>query len=228
MMFSGQDDPESFKVVHCGLDLDRYPYRQPRLQVERLFCVARLSPEKGLTFLIQALKLLINRGIQLDLALAGDGPSTGRLKDLARELGVSDRIQFLGYLPEDDVVRELQKSDLFVLPSLVEGLPVSAMEAMAVGVPVIATNIAGTSELVEHGKSGILVRPSDAHALAEAISSLIENYEFRRNAAELARKKVVAEFKIDDETAKLHACFLQACEPGTSHKITDPILGVNG
>ena len=162
MMFSECDDPGMFKVVHCGLSLEKYHYRPPREQVRRIFCAARLSPEKGHAFLIRAMKLLVDRGHELELRLAGDGPRKEQLTDLAHELGISDRVRFLGFLTEDEVIRELQDADLFVLPSFVEGLPVSAMEAMAIGVPVIATNIAGTSELVEDGRTGLLVRPSDS------------------------------------------------------------------
>src|SRR5665811_1561504 len=94
-----------------------------------------------------------------------DGPSRQQLESLTKKLGISDNIHFLGYLGDEEIIRELQAADLFVLPSFVEGIPVSAMEAMAIGVPVIATNIAGTSELIEDGKSGLLVRPSDSQAL---------------------------------------------------------------
>jgi len=127
-------------------------------------------------------------------------------------LRISNRVHFLGYLGEDEVIRELQTADLFILPSFVEGLPVSAMEAMAIGVPVIATNIAGTSELVQDGKTGLLIRPSDSQALANAVISMMENYSFRVRAAELGRKKVMDEFEIEKETAKLNEHLLQSCD----------------
>jgi colanic acid/amylovoran biosynthesis glycosyltransferase len=204
MMFSGSNDPTRFKVVHCGLDLDKYRYRPPTEQISSVFCAARLSPEKGLDFLIHALKLLLAQGHDLQLRLAGDGPTREELARLADELKLSDRVHFLGFLNENEVIHELQNCDLFVLPSFVEGLPVSVMEAMAIGVPVIATNIAGTSELVEDGRSGLLVRPSDSRALADAIVRMITDYDFRLRAAELGRKKVVDEFDLVKESAKLN------------------------
>jgi glycosyltransferase involved in cell wall biosynthesis len=212
MMFSDCDNPAPFKVVHCGLNIAKYAYRPPREQVERLFCAARLSPEKGLTFLIQAVKVLRDNGHELELRLAGDGPNREPLKKLARELGLSHHVQFLGYLTEDEVIAELQAADLFVLPSFVEGIPVSAMEAMAVGVPVIATNIAGTGELIEDGKTGILVRPSDAQVLAEAVIRMKKDYNFRLQVAELGKEKVVAEFDVDKESAKLTSYLLESCD----------------
>jgi len=211
MMFSECSDPGPFKIVHCGLNINKYAYRPPRKQVERLFCAARLSPEKGLPFLLEALRILRDKGHHLELRLAGDGPSKGSLTALAQELGIGEHVHFLGYLTEEQVIGELQAADLFVLPSFVEGIPVSAMEAMAVGVPVIATNIAGTSELIEDGKTGILVRPSDAQILGEAIIKIIQDHSLRLSVAELGRQKVVTDFDVDREAAKLNHYFMQSC-----------------
>jgi len=211
MMFSESTDPEQFKVVHCGLDFNRYFYRPPKQEVKRIFCAARLSPEKGHSVILHALKRLLDDGYGLELELAGDGPCREGLIALSQELGIADRVRFLGSLSEDDVARKLQNADLFVLPSFVEGVPVSAMEAMAVGVPVIATNIAGTSELVEDGKTGLLIRPSDFQVLANAVVKMIDDYDFRLRAAELARKKVVVEFNVDKEAVKLNEYLLKSC-----------------
>lgn len=212
MMFSACDDPVRFKVVHCGLSIGKYNYRPPKPEIKRLFCAARLAPEKGLTFAIEALKLLLDKGYDLELRLAGDGPHRPHLEARASKLGIADRVRFLGFVTEDEVVDELRTADLFVLPSFVEGLPVSAMEAMAIGVPVIATNIAGTSELIEDGRTGLLIRPSDAEALADAIVRMIKDHAFRLRAAELGRKKVVDEFDVDKESAKLNQYLLQYSE----------------
>ena len=212
MMFSECDDPTSFKIVHCGLDVEKYNYRAPRQEIKYLLCVTRLSPEKGLTFLIHAVSLLRAKGYDLELRLAGDGPTKEHLKKLASEIGIAEQVRFIGFLNEEGIIRELRDSDLFVLPSFIEGIPVSAMEAMAVGVPVIATNIAGTSELIEDGRNGILIRPSDSEALVDAVIRMINDYGFRVRAAELARKKVTDEFDIHKETAKLNAYFMQSCD----------------
>ena len=218
-MFSECDDTARFKIVHCGVTVGKYRYRSPRKTVKTLFCTTRLSPEKGLTFIIRGMSLLFRKGYDLELRLGGDGPSKGRLQELATQLGIADRVHFLGFLTEDEIVRELESSDLFVLPSLVEGIPVSAMEAMAVGVPVIATNIAGTSELIEDGKTGLLVRPSDPEALAEAVIRMIGDHPFRLRAAELGRQKVVDEFDVDKEATKLRRHLLENCDPAVDHRV---------
>ena len=207
MMLSECDNSDSFKVVHCGISPDRYHYRPPTERVERIFCAARLAPEKGHPFLIHALKILRDNGHEIELRLGGDGPSRTQLVELTQQLGLSDRVHFLGHLSEDDIIGHLQASDLFVLPSFVEGIPVAAMEAMAIGVPVISTNIAGTSELIEDGRTGVLVRPSDAQALVNAIIRMKTDYEFRLSTSTRGRAKVVDEFDVHKETAKLAECF---------------------
>ena len=210
MMFSECDKSTSFKIVHCGLEIEKYHYRPPRKEIKYLLCVSRLSSEKGLTFLVRALRILRNMGYDFELRLAGDGPIKEYLRNLVDEFEIADHVHFLGYLNEDEVIRELQHADLFILPSFIEGLPVSVMEAMAIGLPVIATNIAGTSELVEDGKTGILVRPSDAESLADAVVRMTKDYAFRLRAAELGRKKVIDEFDIRREAAKLNSYLLQS------------------
>lgn len=211
MMFSNCGDASHFPVIHCGLDIEKYPYRPPAEQVRKIFCAARLSREKGLEFLVYALKFLRDQGHALQLRLAGDGPTRNELEDLTDKLGLSDQVRFLGFLGEDDIIRELEASDLFVLPSFIEGLPVSVMEAMAIGVPVIATNIAGTSELVEDGKTGLLIRPADSQGLANAVMRMIADHGLRLRMAGLARRKVIDEFDVAKESGKLNALLLSNC-----------------
>lgn len=209
ILFSGISDVSLLKIVHCGLELGAYQFRPPKEKVNIIFCAARLAPEKGYEFLIEAIKILKNRKYEIQVRLVGDGPSRGTLERLAQDLGVLDRVHFLGHLDETTKMRELYSADLCVLPSLAEGLPSAATEAMAIGVPVIATNIAAISELVEHGKTGLLVRPSDPEALAEAIIAMVHDYEFRKRAAELGHEKVIEEFDVDKETARLRGYLLE-------------------
>ncbi len=207
MLFSGTSNRDPFKVVHCGLDLARYPYRPPKPEVRKIFCAARLSPEKGLEVLIEAVRDLLQQGFDLELQLAGDGPSRPQLQDFCEQWGITENVRFLGYLSEEGIVEALTESDLFVLPSFVEGLPVSAMEAMAVGVPVICTNIAGTAELVEPDATGLLIKPANVNALVEAIQFMISDFGARKRYSLAGRKKVEAEFDLHVEAKKLQSCF---------------------
>jgi colanic acid/amylovoran biosynthesis glycosyltransferase len=195
------------------LELEKYQFRPPREKLQHIFCTARLAPEKGIEFLLQALSILIQKNHNVRLRIAGDGPSRFALENACRTLGIMDRVQFLGSLNEQSLTDELSSSDLFVLPSLAEGVPVSVMEAMAVGVPVIATNVAGTSELVEHGRTGLLVRPTDSEALSNAIIEMIRDHDLRRRSAQLGRAKVADEFDIRKEVRKFNECLLLCRDP---------------
>ncbi|HKP16805.1 MAG TPA: glycosyltransferase, partial [Gemmatimonadaceae bacterium] len=125
--------------------------------------VARLEAQKGLTHLLDAAALLPD----VVFAVAGEGPERDRLAAKAAALGLSDRVRWLGH--RDDVPSLLAAADLFVLPSLNEGLPLAAMEAMLAGAPVVAADAGGTGEIVRNGLTGLLVPPSDPRALADAI-----------------------------------------------------------
>jgi glycosyltransferase involved in cell wall biosynthesis len=157
---------------------------------------ARLVRQKGHRFLLEA-------AVQVPGAtflLAGDGPLRTELEELARGLGVADRCVFLGQ--RSDVPDLLAASDLIVLPSLFEGLPLSVLEAMAAERPVVATRIGGTEEAVAHEVTGLLVPPSDPAALAAAIQRLRTDPLLAERLAVAGRKRVQAEFSAD-RTARL-------------------------
>ena len=209
MMFSSSRDQAPFKIVHCGVNVQEFKFRPPRKHVKRILCVARMSPEKGLIFLIEAFKMLVDSGYKIQLRLVGSGVDQPLLMKMATDLKLDNEVSFLGHCPEAEVRRELENADIFVLPSFVEGVPVSAMEAMAVGVPVIATNVGGTSELIQDGVSGILVRPSDAASICEAIIRLIGDAGLRRKITKFGRQKIEDEFDADKENAKLNGYLLE-------------------
>jgi glycosyltransferase involved in cell wall biosynthesis len=153
-------------------------------------CVARLSAQKNVGVLVQAFAALGRRPDRM-LLLCGDGEGQGRLEDAAKRLGVADRVRFLGSRP--DVPEVLGASDVFVLPSLYEGHPLSVMEAMAAGRPVIATAVGGVPEVVRPGETGLLVAPGDFQALATAMERLAgdaaERERLGRNGARIAAER---------------------------------------
>lgn len=138
----------------------------------RLVSVARLSREKGLADLLVAVASLVADGTPVTLNVAGSGPDEERLAALAAELGLGDRVRFAGFVPHGpELVALLDDADVFVLPSHSEGLPHSVAEAMARGLPVVATAVGGIPELLRDG-SGVVVAPGDPTALAAAIGAL--------------------------------------------------------
>lgn len=203
MLFMEDYTPERCPIVHCGVDSSRYPYRDPATKVSRILSVARLAPEKGFRYLLKAFWDVAKNDAAVQLRLAGDGPMRAELEAQARQLGIDDRVIFLGRLTEAEILNELMLADIFVLPSLAEGLPVSLMEAMAVGVPVVATNVAAVGELIDDGRNGKLVPPTDADSLKQALVELVQDHPMRLSFARAGRVKIEADFEIYSETMKL-------------------------
>ena len=167
--------PSAVPVVGNGIDLDAFrgPQRRGlRGAGARLLCVARLAPAKNHALLLQTVARLVESGRDVSLTLVGDGPLRGRLEELARELGISERVRFAGR--RTDTPAFYRDCDLFVLLSDYEGMPMSIIEAMASGLPVVATRAGGVGELVDDGVSGALVE-ADAAAAAEAIAAICDD-----------------------------------------------------
>jgi glycosyltransferase involved in cell wall biosynthesis len=156
--------------------------------------VAHLTPQKGHAHLIGAAVDLKRRGLDFDWRLIGAGALRGELEREVERCGVTDCIRFYGF--RSDVRALLGELDLFVLPSLWEGLPVAVLEAMAAGVPVIATDVGGNAELIEHGVTGLMVPPAHPSALADAVTSLACDADARSRMAEAARATVKARFTV--------------------------------
>ena len=136
-------------------------------------CVARLDPVKGVNYLLDAAEILIKRGLNLCFLIVGDGSMFCELKRAAEVKGLSGHVKFLGF--RSDVQNVLSQCDLMVLPSLAEGLPLSPMEAFSVRKAVIATNIAGTREVVKDGYKGLLVQKENAEDIASKIRRIYED-----------------------------------------------------
>ncbi len=157
-----------------------------------VLAVARLdNRHKGLDFLVSAAA----RVPEAQFVFAGDGPDRASLEEQALSLGVDDRMTFLGH--REDIPDLLASCDLFVLPSLYEGLPVSVVEAMAAGKPVVASAIGGTDEAVEHGQTGLLVPPGDPEALANAIRTVLSDSALAKRMGAAGRARANQEFSAE-------------------------------
>jgi glycosyltransferase involved in cell wall biosynthesis len=203
-------DPEVWPrmhVVHCGVAADRL---QPRARAADdgpvgILCVGRLVPEKGQTLLLDAVARLLRRGgREVRLALVGDGPSREALEARVRELGLTQAVELSGALGHTEVLRRVAEADVFCLPSFAEGVPVSLMEAMALGVPVVSTRVMGIPELIHDGESGILTAPGDLESLILALTSLIDDPELRARLAERGRAAVERGYDLARTIPQLH------------------------
>jgi colanic acid/amylovoran biosynthesis glycosyltransferase len=199
-------------IVRCGLNLSALPeyHLRPSSARLRIICVGRLSPEKGQIGLLEAFADVPAQGIDAELVLVGDGPERSSIERKIHELGLSPCITLKGRLDEKSTLLEIASSDLLVLPSFMEGLPIVLIEAMALGVPVIATRVAGIPELIMDEKEGLLFRPADWGDLTQKITRLLRDEDLRRDLASAARAKVETEFEIGCAVAPLLAHFQDA------------------
>lgn len=181
------------RVIHNGIDLERFPYRGPN-PAGPVATVARLSPEKDVENLIRAVALAGERHPALRLVIAGDGECRSSLEHLCRALGLQPRVEFLGEVR--DIPALLARCRLFVLPSRTEGISLTLLEAMASGLPVLATCVGGNPEVVVDGTTGMLVPPNDPAALGRKMLELLEDDRLGRQLALAARQRVEQHFDI--------------------------------
>ena len=207
MIFADPAHWHKLRIVHCAVHPENYAPAPDKTPGKRLLFVGRLAAVKGVLVLLEAFAQVLKTHPDAHLTLVGDGAERARIEAEAARLGVAGQIRFAGYLSQDEVARELAQADVFVLPSFAEGVPVVLMEAMASQLPVIATRIAGISELVEEGMSGHMVPPGDAQAFAGALEAVLGDAETRAQMGRAGRKTIEAEFNLAHETAWLETLF---------------------
>lgn len=192
---------EKFISVHSGVDLTRFmePHPDPAMARKQfglsplspvVGSVGRFEPIKGYDILLRAAGLLRARQPKVQLLLAGEGEETARLKRLAEELQIEDRVVFLGW--QQEILEVLSALDLFVLPSRNEGMGRTLVQAMAMGKPIVATRVGGVPEVLGEGEVGLLVSPDDPAELASAIEQLLTDRELARKMGEAGRRRAPA------------------------------------
>lgn len=172
-----------------------------------LACVGRLSPEKGHADFIEAIGIVLRKGHRVSAVLAGDGPERPRLEAQVATLGLGDAVFLPGYI--DRPQRVLEAADLMVLPSHTEGLPNAALEALAMEVPVLATRVGGTPEVVEDGVSGRLVPPHDPAAMAAAIEHFLAHRDMWAGMAARGRASIGERFDFRARTRTMETLYVE-------------------
>jgi glycosyltransferase involved in cell wall biosynthesis len=203
---------DKLRVVRCGVDLSAFDVadRSRDGAPPEILTVGRVVPVKGQALLVEAVAELARRGVDVRLTVVGDGPQLDDLRTRAERLGVGDRVAFAGAVGQDRIRDYYARADVFALPSFAEGLPVVLVEAMATGLPVVASRITGIPELVDEGVSGLLVVPGRGDDLTRALERLAAAAPEQRAAMGRAgRDRVAAEFDIQRTAAELRALFEQ-------------------
>lgn len=203
-------------IVRCGVDIDMMPTSGLMKTVHKndsplvkIITVGRLSAEKGYFGLLEVLGRLADTGYNISVTIVGDGPSGDTIHAKAQETSLGQTVRFTGALSEADTLLEIGRSDLLVLPSLMEGLPVVLIEALAMRKAVVASRVAGIPELIQDGVTGLLFTPSDWNDLEIKLRRLLDNPELRSTLGENGYNVVDNGFRSNIAAAKLLQLFGQ-------------------
>src|SRR5262249_6139076 len=202
--------------IYNGLDLDEFPFQPPRDRPRKIVAIGRLVEKKGFSDLIDACVLLVSRGCSFSCRIIGNGPLKADLSAQIARLGLQDHVELVGPRPQREVIEEVQTAAVLAAPCIVcqdgdrDGLPNVIQEALALGTPVISTDVTGIPEVVRHGETGLLVPQHEPPALAAALEGLLTDGALRVELATRARRFMEAEFNIHRNTSRRRAIFQAA------------------
>lgn len=211
--------PEKVIINPNGIQPDIfYPGDAARRQRGKILTVARLHPIKGLQHAVTAASLLRDRAIHFHWVFIGDGSERDALTAQVSHLDLADCVTFLGAQPSEVVRAEMQTAEVFVLPSLSEGQPVSYLEAMATETPIVGTDVNGVNETVLDGVTGFLVPPASPELLANRVAELLQNDDLRKRMGRAGRTRVVEQYDIRRSLTRLTDAWNEEFTPPcTSH-----------
>jgi glycosyltransferase involved in cell wall biosynthesis len=215
----GEDIADKVQIVHCGIDCDVFQARQKPDAAGRLriLCIAALKDVKGHKYLIEALRILKQRHVDFECHLVGEGPERLAIESQIKKANLEQNVVLHGARTRNQILEMLSSSDIAVLTSVPtpegkrEGIPVALMEAMASGLPVVASRLSGIPELVDHEVSGLLVPPKDTQGLADALERLSVDRELRIQMGLAGQAKVYDEFNL--RNSSLRRAMLYARQP---------------
>lgn len=173
--------------------------------------LGRLSEEKGIKYLIEAGSLLLNESMPIRLLIIGEGPQKKEMEGLVKKANIGDNITFVGF--QSEIEEWLPAMDVFVLPSLTEGTPMSLLEAMAYGIPVVASAVGGVPQVIDSEQNGILVPPGKPQDIKDAIRFLYMNEDLRKSFSSEAQNKIKLNYNVEDWTRKIEAEYLKIKMP---------------
>ncbi len=174
--------------------------------------IGRLTPVKGISYLLQAVRLLVQQEQNIKLLLVGDGPMRDTLEQESRDLGIAETVVFLGH--REDTRELIRAVDIFVLPSLSEGIPMALLEAMAASRAVIASRVGGIPEVIRDGVEGILVEPKDVSALVEGCLRLLRSSDKAKELGDSARRRVDRSFSAESMAGAVRSLYWSLLSQG--------------
>lgn len=208
-------------VIANGLDANAFPVRHGRSRRRRIVVVANLRPEKGHDVLIDAAAGIVRRHPDAEFEFVGGGIDRDALIERARARGVLHRITFAGHCP--DVAERLAAADVFVLPSRSEAFPNAVLEAMAAGLPVVASSVGGIRELVAHEQTGLLVPPDRPDALTNQICRVLEDDSLAGRLGLAARADARARYSFDRMVEQFESLYLTELAGAAPPSLSSPV-----
>lgn len=204
MIFAPPEKWNRLHIIHCGVRPELFETVSHSQPGHRLLYVGRLAAVKGLPVLFESLAMLKASNPDVMLTVVGDGSERADLQQMVVNLGIDKNVDFVGYKSQAEVRQYMQQTDVFVLPSFAEGLPIVLMEALAAGVPAVSTQIAGHSDLIENGVNGYLVPPGDSASMAARVRMLLDDQALRAQLGAAGREKIEQDFNINHEVSLLY------------------------
>ncbi len=208
----------SDKIIYIpnGIDINGWMEPNPRavqdVSMSIVICVAKFRQGKRQQDLVEAVSLLRQRGIILRCQFVGDGPLRRHCEKLSQKLGLEASVDFLGTQAPATVPSLLRQADIFVLPSVSEGMPGSVMEAMAMGLPIVGSDVPGIRELVTNGETGFLVPLRDVPALAGALEVLLKNRSLCQKMGQAGQRRIRSEFSLDTMVRRYEEAYFALAE----------------
>lgn len=216
---------DRIRRLYNGIDLTQFDagssYHSNENRDLMILAVGRLVEKKGFDVLVHSCALLRDRAIKFRCEIVGKGPQESALRSMITELNLTDCVQLTGPKPQDEIVMAFRRAAVFVLPCIVgadgnrDGLPTVLLEAMAMRVPVVSTDLTGVPEIVDNNVTGLLVPQNDPVELAEALTRLLRNPELRERMGQAARERVVRQFDLTKNVAVLREWLLGKEQPSS-------------
>jgi glycosyltransferase involved in cell wall biosynthesis len=197
-------------VIHVGIPIEQFTRNavaDPSRGDSTILFIGRQVAVKGQPVLLEAAALLAERGYKVNVILAGEGPLRPMLEHFAEQLGLAPQVSFPGAVGQEEIHDLYAGATIFCLPSFAEGIPGVLMEAMAMEIPVVSTRITGVPELIDDGRTGLLVAPGRTDQLADALERLFLDPALCQKMGSAAREKVVSEFNSESSAKQLYALF---------------------
>jgi glycosyltransferase involved in cell wall biosynthesis len=204
---------ENIEVVRMGIDPNRFTPRKTKGDIGKFLSVGRLVEKKGLEYAISAFGNIARKYPDTEYTIVGSGPEEPKLRGKIKELKLEDKVQIKSNISNEDLVEEYKKAGTFILPCIraqdgdMDGIPVVLMEAMAMEKLVISTTVSGIGELIEHGRSGLLVKPKDVKELAEALDMVLSQGMEGDSLSKEARATVIKDFNINHQVSSMELIF---------------------